>query len=393
MKKLIASLLLSLVGFSVCGQITAGNPEFDQFSYTPVGADLTGQTNPNGMKWVTCGTISGTAEATIASGNLTVSGLLNPAGNSVTWGGGTAGTACTVLPLTGKTSISGNAASSVFYSLALSVASGSKVPTSQAFVLGFVSGVNQNGQTSAPGFVGGRLYIVTNTAAQGDYSIGINKADGTVADTVYEGGATPTAYAAGTTHFIVVEYTFSGAENGTDTIAMWVDPNTSTFGAASPPISDPSYVTVTTSGGYGGADVQSGTPDSINGFEFRQVSSITETMIADELSIGVKWADVTPVNPPATAAFSGLSSVSSAYDTTFTLTGTVSAPGPLYPAVGEGVSVTINGVTENTTITGSAGQFTINYVNCNAPIGGPATITYHYSGPTLGPCAQTRPQA
>ncbi len=289
-------------------------------------------------------------------------------------------TACAILPLTGKTTISGSTATNIFYSLAFQINAGSTLAASNGlgiFPLAFVSGVNQSGQTTAPADAGAKLYIETNKLAAASYSIGINKAAGTATTTFFEGGATPTAYALNTTHFIIVEYSFSGTENGNDTVSLWVDPPSSTFGATTAPTPD-----ISTSVGQ---DIVSGSGDSINGFEFRQVSSEPGSMTADELSLGVTWADVTPLQPLATPSFSGLTNASNTYGATFTLSGTLSAPGPLYPAMGEGVSVTINGVTEYTTINNSTGGFSMTYSNCNAPFGGgPYTITYHYNGPSMG---------
>ena len=271
MKKLLLTLGMSFLGLSVHAQVTAGNPEFDQFNYT-AGSALTNYTNPNGTKWVLAGAPgANTAYPTITSGNLTVPELLNPVGNSVIWGinvsGQTGGnnsgdTACAVLPLTGKTSISGSAATNVFYSLAFQVNTGSTVPTTAlgVFSAGFVSIANQSGQAGAPSSVGGRLYIKTNNSAPASYCIGINKADGTAADVAWEGGLSTNAYSEGTTYFIVVEYSFSGNENGSDTISLWVNPNTNTFGASTPPTSDPSFITTSNLSGattiYGGGDIE-----------------------------------------------------------------------------------------------------------------------------------------
>lgn len=60
-----------------------------------------------------------------------------------------------------------------------------------------------------------------------------------------------------------------------------------------------------------------------------------------------------------------------------TLSGTLSASGPNYPAEGETVHVTINGVTQDTTVD-SVGQFTINYTSI--PGVGTYPITYSYDG-------------
>jgi hypothetical protein len=64
------------------------------------------------------------------------------------------------------------------------------------------------------------------------------------------------------------------------------------------------------------------------------------------------------------------------------LSGTVSAPGPVYPAAGETVSVTINGVTQNTTVVGGAGAFLLLYP-VSTLTAGVHTITYSYAGNTV----------
>jgi anthranilate/para-aminobenzoate synthase component II len=63
------------------------------------------------------------------------------------------------------------------------------------------------------------------------------------------------------------------------------------------------------------------------------------------------------------------------------LSGTVSAPGPLYPANGETITVTINGNAQMTTINDSTGDFTIAYNPSTIPYSASAyPITYSYGG-------------
>ena len=84
-----------------------------------------------------------------------------------------------------------------------------------------------------------------------------------------------------------------------------------------------------------------------------------------------------------TPSFSGLTaSQSICFGTaTVALSGTVSAAGPIYPANGETVGVTINGSTQNATIAGGAGGFSINFPTAAIPVSGtPYTITYAYAG-------------
>ena len=63
------------------------------------------------------------------------------------------------------------------------------------------------------------------------------------------------------------------------------------------------------------------------------------------------------------------------------LSGTLSAGGPVYPAIGETINITINSVLQSTTITTSTGNFTISYTASAIPVSGTAyTITYAYPG-------------
>jgi uncharacterized repeat protein (TIGR01451 family) len=86
-----------------------------------------------------------------------------------------------------------------------------------------------------------------------------------------------------------------------------------------------------------------------------------------------------------TPVFSGLSaSQSICFGTDYvTLSGTVSALGSVYPAEGETVRVTINGVMQNAVIAGGKGLFSIDFNTTSLPASvTPYTITYAYAGDT-----------
>ena len=93
----------------------------------------------------------------------------------------------------------------------------------------------------------------------------------------------------------------------------------------------------------------------------------------------------------ATPTISGVTaSQSIPYGTpSVTLSGTVSAPGPIYPANGETVTVTINGANQNATISGGVGGFSVVFPTATIPVtGSPFTITYAYAGDAnLNPAA------
>lgn len=82
-----------------------------------------------------------------------------------------------------------------------------------------------------------------------------------------------------------------------------------------------------------------------------------------------------------TPTISGVISQTQTYgDTSVTLSGVVSA-GSIYPANGETVSITINGVTTNATIAGGAGAFSVNFSTATTPYSAtPYPITYVYPG-------------
>jgi len=95
------------------------------------------------------------------------------------------------------------------------------------------------------------------------------------------------------------------------------------------------------------------------------------------------------VTAPLIPSFSSLSTSQSInYGTaSITLSGKLSATGPVYPANGETVSITINGSVQTTTINDATGDFSKTFVTATNPYSASAyTITYAYAGngSTLG---------
>jgi autotransporter-associated beta strand protein len=102
---------------------------------------------------------------------------------------------------------------------------------------------------------------------------------------------------------------------------------------------------------------------------------------------------VVTANANPTPAFSNLTASQTAtYGTAnVTLSGRVSATGPIYPANGEPVTVSINGNLQATTIHDSTGDFSISYNLSGIPASGtPYMITYSYGGDgSLGSAVNT----
>ena len=96
-------------------------------------------------------------------------------------------------------------------------------------------------------------------------------------------------------------------------------------------------------------------------------------------------ANITGGPAMETPAFANLSSPSITYGTASkTLTGTLSATGPVYPANGETVTATINGHGVNGAVTDGTGDFSITYndpsLASDSVSGSPYPITYSYAG-------------
>src|ERR1019366_7354825 len=91
--------------------------------------------------------------------------------------------------------------------------------------------------------------------------------------------------------------------------------------------------------------------------------TITYSYAGDTSFTAASSTSTTLTVNPATPAFSGLAANPSIiYGTpTVTLGGTVSATGPVYPASGRTITVSINGNAQTTTISDSTGDFSINY--------------------------------
>ena len=147
---------------------------------------------------------------------------------------------------------------------------------------------------SANTTIGGPVLNITSASGSGGlYQLGI-KMGGGVAGAVYPpGGQTYTpgntngTVTFGQTNLVVMKYTFASA--GSDTVALWVNPSSSSFGG-SEPAATMNDVAATNASGF-----TSGAASGLGYFQIRGGSGTAAGVLQmDNVRIGSTWADVTP---------------------------------------------------------------------------------------------------
>jgi parallel beta-helix repeat protein len=115
----------------------------------------------------------------------------------------------------------------------------------------------------------------TNTTGNSYYQLGLGGRS-----TVLTTNWLSTQFTAGQTQLVVVAYTFvSGAAN--DIMSLWINPNSSTFGAGSAPAADLIQIATTEAG-------------SLNTIDIKNSSTLPANTILDEMRVGTAWASVVP---------------------------------------------------------------------------------------------------
>ena len=279
MKKL--SLLLASLLFTAIA--ASAYPLYEPFNYDPsVNTNLIGQTNPDGQTWVQAGpALALTNQPFISLGSLSYPGLAPSIGNSASANG-----------LTGTTASPGLAArfpvptvtsGTLYFSFLCKLTDLTGLSTSGVFWAAFNN--SSGSQLTVPTVVTTRVVTKTNAAVAGGFFIGLDKSS-----------ATPSGFVFATnqcvlnqTIFIVGSYTFNSSGTADDVSQLWVDPDASTFGAATAPTN-----AIVNSNGGDIAQIASFCLflDRNNG----QPRGIT----MDELIISTNWADVTPTRPVIT---------------------------------------------------------------------------------------------
>jgi hypothetical protein len=215
--------------------------------------------------WVLNGGASGLIEA----GNLIVPGLAIAVGNRLTWGSASMSLR---LPL-GTNLTSGE----VFFSFMLRVDDLGASFVNDGTLEGFTTGTGTSFGTK----------VNIRISGTGGFNLGISKSAGTT----YGAWAT-TDFNVGDTLFVVGRYRFNGGTGTDDLSDLWLNPVRSSLGATSPPPATISGV------GSGGTDLT-----QIDRFFFRSGGSTASPakLVADEVRVGLTWADVTPPAPPQLA--------------------------------------------------------------------------------------------
>jgi hypothetical protein len=271
---------------NTAGSVTSSNgfldviypfPYFDPFNYA-AGAHLGGQINGNFLGWSDIGTATAGPYIVVGTNSLSVPGLAPSTGNCIEFGG--LGKSVRFSFPTGNPVTSGT----LYYSHVLQVVNTNGL-VSGIFMSGFNNSVGS--QTNQPTVIGTRLYI---QPTNGGFNLGLSKNSSTSTDWVWD----PRTFTNNQVIFIVGSYTFTG---GNDISQMWINPNSTTFGAANPPT--PSLVNTN------GNNISS---SQIASFIFVQrAANQPAAVLADELRIGTSWADVTPTASPIRPTLMGLS--------------------------------------------------------------------------------------
>jgi len=283
MKQLL--LLISLSLFSLSASALSDYEPFADStgsggtSYL-TGANLIGQVNATAHPWFQAGP-AGNPQPTIAAGDLTVPGLFSTGGGQSAAFGGNGQSARINLSV----GSGGFTTGSVYFSFAMKLTDLSALTTNGTFWAGFNN--SQGTQTTTPGTVVTR--VMTRSATNG-FNLGLQEGSQTVLGSlVWDSNV----YTTSDTIFLVGSYTF-GPGTGDDVSQLWINPNVSTFGAASAP---------------GGALISNGGTDiaRVASFVLYDRAANEPSGAVDDLRFGLTWADVTPPVPePFSIAFGAI---------------------------------------------------------------------------------------
>jgi hypothetical protein len=312
MKRSALVILNCFAAISAFAQ-SVGNPVYEPFSdstgtggtsYTP-GDRLGGQSqtlaagfvsgagNFTGSSsvqswWSYTNVASPTTWPTVVSGDLSYAGLASSGGGRSAQLGGSGASA--LMNLTKGTTgfLPGNGP--IYYSFALRLTDLGTLSIGSSFFAGFTKLVSYANGSTTPVSVGAQLWVQSDGGT--GYRLGValgSNTTGTGRPVAYDA----TSHSVGETLFIVGSYALTTGA-GNDAVNLWINPNSSTFGAISAPAANAS---VANDGSV--TDLA-----RVASFTIFQNSANEPTGQIDDLRIGLAWADVTPAVPePSTLVF------------------------------------------------------------------------------------------
>lgn len=267
-----------LLAVLLCGWNVSASaiPLYEPFNYDNITTtNLIGRINSYAsIQWYQAGPNAGlTNQPWIDSGSLEYPGRPPARGNKVRFGG--IGTSARFSFKDIDAAITGT----LYYSFVFRIRDTSTLNDTGIFWAGFNN--TQGSQTTTPTVVLARLITkrdVTNNIP-GNYLVGLSKTSGNVGDFLFA----TNSFSTNDIVFVVVSYTWVGdTTDNLDYAQLWLNPDPSTFGAATPP--PPTLVSM--------AGNDSGNARSFVLFN-RHVNQPADIEL-DDLIIGNTWADVTP---------------------------------------------------------------------------------------------------
>jgi hypothetical protein len=319
--------LLGLVSAALCllapnapgaSQVTQTLPFYDSFDYTPAGL-----ASASATVWETC---YNTGNIYVTNNNLSLPGFVPSAGFGV------AGSA-KALRFAGTQFTTQTAANNktVFASFLYQVGA---YPTTSPGVIAFLDATNIGTSSSAPMPGYAALALLMDHTGH----IGINAVYPTLTGAQFESSAT----AVNTTVLIVARYTFHTSPTK-DVVDLWVNPSSSSYGAATAPTPD---ISVTSTLNWPSlADFTI----SCNG------NDTTFAEKWDEVRIGTTWAQAVPSSNPPGAANAAHSTMISVTPSTIIASGSSTATVKMQARDINGINLTTGGST--VTFTNALGTY------------------------------------
>jgi hypothetical protein len=269
------------------------------------------RTDADGRYWISGTSQTAASDAAIVSDSLSYPGLAASTGNSMTNGSGTSQQSNRYRFGPGVNS------DTLYVSFLMRVdslgASFQGAPNQQ----GIITAMGYYNTLTPPTFIqAGLMWMGTNGVDLTSFCLGTKKLAATPYSLVQwatNGAGATSYYPTGAVLLVVQSYTFNTGGSADDVHQIWVNPDASSFGAATPPPSSATALADSSDLAY------------IDRLNFRQTTPVQTPEIAvfDELRIGTNWADVTPPfaavvpQPKLAIALSG-SSVVLGWPTNFT---------------------------------------------------------------------------